>query len=153
MIINDTLSSETINLWIGNNGGLNTYNEIKNLSQNELLNIFKFIRSLPIYFESGKYIFTHAGANTRIPLEENSEDDLVWMEDRFPYCQAYKNKIMVFGHTPTWLLYPQDKKNKNKNAKIWYDNNWKDKIGIDCGNVYGGRLAVIELPSYKEFYE
>ncbi|GMA99149.1 metallophosphoesterase [Pelosinus sp. IPA-1] len=153
MIINDTISSENVNLWVGHNGGASTYDEIRNLSQNELINILKFVRSLPTYFTSGTYIFSHAGADTRKPVEKNSEDDLIWMEDRFPYCSAYKNKIMVFGHVPTWLLYSYDKKFKKKNAKIWYDKTWNDKIGIDCGGVFGGNLAAIELPTYREFYE
>lgn len=153
MIINDTISSENVNLWVSHNGGASTYDEIKNLSQNELISILKFVQSLPTYFTSGKYIFSHAGADTRKPVEKNSEDDLIWMDDRFPYCPAYKNKVMVFGHLPTWLLYPYDKKFQNKNAKIWHDKGWEDKIGIDCGGVFGGRLAAIELPSYREFSE
>lgn len=146
-------SSENIGLWIGSNGGASTYQEIKDLSTNKLIEILKFVRSLPVYYANGKYIFTHAGANTRKPIEDNTEDELVWGEERFPYCPAYKDKVILFGHTPTWLIYSYNNKFKNSNAKIWYDSTHQDKIGIDCGGVFGGCLAAIELPSCREFYE
>lgn len=148
-------SSENIGLWIGSNGGASTYQEIKDLSTSKLIELLKFIQGLPSYFMTGDFIFSHAGANTRKPIEKNIEDDFVWMEDNFPYCPAYKNKVMIFGHVPTWLLHQYKAKGKKerKNTRIWFDTTWKDKIGIDCGGVFGGRLAAIELPSYKEFYE
>jgi len=147
--------SENLNNWVKHNGGASMFEEIKDLSNNKLVEILSFVQNLPIYFEVGNYIFTHAGANTRKPIQKNTEDETVWMEDRFPYCPAYKNKIMIFGHIPTWLLHQYSAKGKKewKNTTIWFDTTWKDKIGIDCGGVFGGRLAAIELPSYKEFYE
>lgn len=146
------LSSEVVNLWVRYNGGAATYHEIKDLSLNMLIEILRFVRDLPFFFKTSKYIFTHAGANTRKPIEENIENETVWMEDSFPYCPGYKNKVMVFGHVPTWKLYSYDKKFKNKDAKIWFDKTYKDKIGIDCGSIFGGRLAALELPSGREFY-
>ena len=150
--------SASLKLWIERNGGASMFEEIKNLSVGKLNDILTFIRSLPVYYANGKYIFTHAGANTRKPIENNNEDDLVWMEESFPFCSAYKDKVIVFGHTPTWLLHtytPNNRKNKEyrKNAKIRFDEVNKDKIGIDCGGVFGGRLAMLELPSQREFYE
>lgn len=146
--------SEGLNNWVKHNGGASMYEEIKNLSNNKLLELLSFVQNLPIYFETGSYIFTHAGANTRKPIEKNTEDETVWMEDKFPYCPAYKGKTMIFGHVPTWLLHQYKAKGKKerKNTKIWFDLTWKDKIGIDCGGVFGGRLAAIELPSGREFY-
>lgn len=145
-------------IWVGSNGGAITYEEIKNLPRTKLIEIYDFVKNLPFYFSTGKYIFCHAGVNTELPLEKNSEDDLVWGEKSFPHCPAYKDKIVVFGHTPTWLLYPYSAdKRKNKEyrtkAKIWLDETNKDKVGIDCGGVFGGRLGLLELPSFREFYE
>lgn len=141
-------------LWVGHNGGATTYEEIKDLSREKLVEILKFIRSMPLYFQTGKYIFSHAGADARKTIDKNTEDDLIWGEEEFSCYPAYKEKIVVFGHTPTWLLeeFKAKEKNERENAKIWYDGIWKDKIGIDCGCVFGGRLAMLELPSCREFY-
>lgn len=144
--------SIAIHTWITHNGGSKFYNEIKNFPKEKIKYLLKFFRSLPLYFTVGDYIFTHAAANTKKTIEENTASETVWAEDNFYYRPAYKNKIMVFGHTPTWLLRPYSKKNKPENAKIWFDPTFKDKIGIDCGSVFGGRLALLELPSGREFY-
>jgi len=147
--------SQALQVWVNHNGGSNTYDELLLLSKNELKEILIFLETLPLYFASGEYIFAHAGANTRKPIEMNIEDELVWMENSFPYCPAYKNKTIIFGHTPTWLLhkYKAKEKAERKNTKIWFDPEWKDKIGIDCGSVFGGRMAMLELPSLREYYE
>lgn len=94
------------------------YHEIKDLFSERLRLILKFIQSLPPYFAAGKFIFSHGGANTLKPIEANTEDKLIWTEKSFPYCPAYKDKVMIFRHTPTWRLYPYNKKFKKANAKI-----------------------------------
>lgn len=149
--------SLNIKLWREKNGGEAMYYEIRKLPKEKLMEILEFVQGLPIYFASGKYIFTHAGGNVVKSIETNTEDELVWGDKSFPSCKAYPDKITVFGHIPTWLLYPYTAnhlKNKKRRteAKIWFDTIHKDKIGIDCGGVFGGRLAAIELPSYREFY-
>lgn len=144
--------SEGLSNWVNHNGGAHMYREIKDLSNSKLIEILKFVQRLPIYFMNGKFIFTHAGANIRKPIEENIENEVVWMERRFPYSPAYKDKILIFGHIPTWKIYPYSEEFKRNNAQIWYDKTNKDKIGIDCGSIFGGRLAAIGLPSYEEFY-
>lgn len=148
-----TQPSEYLYNWVNHYGGASMYHEIKDLSSEKLRSILKFVQSLSPYFATGKFIFSHGGANTSKPIEANTEDELIWADKSFPYCPAYKDKVMVFGHTPTWQLYPYDIKFKKANAKIWYDNTNKDKLCVDCGGVFGGRLAAIELPAYREFYE
>lgn len=141
--------TETLYYWIHYNGGGNFYNEIKDLSNDKLREIYHFLLELPHYFTCGSYIFSHGGANVAKPIGENSVDELVWMDKEFPFSAGYKDKIMVFGHVPTFRL--TNIKDKEK-TKIWYDAVHRDKIGIDCGSVMGGRLAALELPSYREFY-
>lgn len=147
-----TKPSESLYNWVKYNGGAAMFEEIENLAPSKLSEILKFIQGLSLYFSTGKYLFAHAGANTRKPIEKNVEDDLVWMDDRFPYCPAYKGKVLIFGHIPTWNLNYYEKKFKKTNARIWFDQEYRDKIGIDCGGCFGGRLAAIELPSCREFY-
>ena len=147
--------SEALQLWVMNNGGAVTYDELVNLSKAELKDLLSFLRRLPLYFEIQNYIFVHAGVEAKKPLDKNTEDELIWSDDSFYYCPTYKGKTVIFGHTPTFLLTTPKKRNDKaykQSAKIWYDQTFKDKIGIDCGSVFGGRLAAIELPSGREFY-
>lgn len=148
--------SPVVDVWARCNGGGTCFEEIKNLPEEKLREILEFIMSIPNYFTVGDYIFTHAGVNKNKPIEKNSEDDLVWADNIFPLIPAYKGKTVIFGHTPTWILYPhfsnRNNKQYRKSAKIWYDPINNDKIGIDTGGVFGGRLAMLELPSGREFY-
>lgn len=148
-----THPSKHLSNWVNHYGGVSMYHEIKDLSAEKLMSILRFIQSLPPYFATDKFIFSHGGGNPSKPIEANTEDELIWADKSFPYCPAYKDKVMVFGHTPTWRLYPHDVNFKKINAKIWYDTTNKDKLCVDCGSVFGGRLAAIELPTYREFYE
>ena len=59
-------------------------------------------------------------------------EDLLWIRHEFIDADWDFGRTVVFGHTP--LAKPLIEKNK---------------IGIDTGAVYGGRLTCIELPSRK----
>lgn len=128
------------------------YHEIKDLPKEKLKKILQFVSNLPLYFTVENFIFTHAGANVAKPIESNAEYETIWMNQSFPSLPGYPGKVLVFGHTPTWQFYNDNKINR-KNTKIWYDSIHKDKICVDCGGVFGGRLAALELPTYREFYE
>lgn len=146
-----------LRIWVEKNGGASMFKEIKDLPKEKLTELLEFVQELPTYFMIGKYIFSHTGGNSNKPPINNTEDEWLWGKENFPYCPAYKDKIAIFGHTPTWLLYPYtSSKRKSKEyrtkAQIWFDKVHNDKIGIDCGGVFGGRLAAIELPSGREFY-
>ena len=78
------------------------------------------------------YFFVHAGLRPGIPLAEQSPEDLLWIRHEFIDADWDFGRTVVFGHTP--LSKPLIEKNK---------------IGIDTGAVYGGRLTCIELPSRK----
>ena len=92
----------------------------------------RFLTSLPLSHETDEYFFVHAGLRPGIPRSEQSPEDLLWIRDEFIESNWGFGRTVVFGHTP--LPEPLIKKNK---------------IGIDTGAVYGGRLTCIELPSRK----
>lgn len=150
------LQNPMVDVWARYNGGATCFEEIKDLSEIKLREIIGFIKSLPNFFTVGNYIFCHAGIDPKKSLEENSEDDCVWADNDFAFRLAYRGKTVIFGHTPTWNFLPsvsnRNNKEHRKNAKIWYDPKHKDKICLDTGGVFGGRLAMLELPSYREFY-
>jgi serine/threonine protein phosphatase 1 len=92
-----------------------------------------FFQSLRPYYETKDYIFVHAGLNPDVPLAEQGVYDLLWVRYEFIESENDIGKIVVFGHTPVGEK-PLIRKNK---------------IGIDTGVVYGGKLTCIELPDIK----
>lgn len=95
----------------------------------------RFFESLLPYYETDQYIFVHAGLLPGIPLGGQDFHDLQWVRQAFIDSDYDFGKRVVFGHT-------------NFSAPLITAN----KIGIDTGAVYGGRLTGVELPSLK-FYQ
>jgi serine/threonine protein phosphatase 1 len=133
MLLDILQKSLPIEMWLFNGGettllsyGIKKYNISSDLFPSEHLEFFK---SLLPYYEMGNYIFVHAGLKPNIPLGKQSIDDLVWIRDEFIYSDCDFGKVVVFGHTP--LAEPLFLKNK---------------IGIDTGAVYGGKLTCLVLP-------
>jgi serine/threonine protein phosphatase 1 len=118
------------------NGGSET---LKNYFEEGKLNIPEehknFIKNLPLFLEVGSYFFVHAGVNPQRTLEEQTEEDLLWIRQKFYLYEGKYPKKIIFGHTP----FPEVL-------------HLEDRIGIDTGCVYGGKLTAIELPEEK-FYQ
>ncbi len=95
-------------------------------------NHLRFFESLLPYYETDGYIFVHAGIRPGLPLKEQTLDDLLWIRYEFIENEKDFGKTVVFGHTP--LMSPLIEINK---------------IGIDTGAVYGGKLTCVELPEIK----
>lgn len=95
-------------------------------------NHMDFFTSLLPYYETEDYIFVHAGLRPAIPLEKQDMEDLIWIRHEFINSSYDFGKTVVFGHTPL--------------SQPLIDSN---KIGIDTGAVYGGKLTCIELPKVR----
>lgn len=94
-----------------------------------------FFESLLPYYETDQYLFVHAGLRPGIPLARQSVQDMQWIRQAFIDSGYDFGKRVVFGHT-------------HFSAPLVAEN----KIGIDTGAVYGGRLTCAELPTLK-FYQ
>ncbi len=96
----------------------------------------KFLKSLPICLETDKYFLVHAGVKPGFPLDKQKEEDMLWIRHKFIKSDYDWGKRIIFGHTPfdTPLLKP-------------------NKIGIDTGAVYGGRLTCLVLPDVEFIFE
>jgi serine/threonine protein phosphatase 1 len=60
----------------------------------------RFLRGLELYAEYGDYIFVHAGLRPGVPLERQSERDLLWIRDEFLEASGPFPKVVVHGHSP-----------------------------------------------------
>jgi serine/threonine protein phosphatase 1 len=91
-----------------------------------------FFTSLLLYYETEHYIFVHAGMKAGIPLAEQDPHDLIWIREEFILSPQDFGKTVIFGHTPLQRAYLTP-----------------NKIGIDTGAVYGGKLTCLELPTRR----
>lgn len=112
--------------------------EISMMIKSRYKELICFLRKLPLYYEWRDYLFVHAGIN----LEKNNwketiERDFLWIRKEFHEGKNQTDKTIVFGHTPTMLLF-----NDPTTTKLWQKDR---KIGIDGGGVYGGSIHGVIL--------
>jgi len=89
---------------------------------------FKFFNELELSVSVGDYFFAHAGARPGTALEEQHEEDLLWIREDFLSSRNDFGKIVVHGHSPQ--------------PKAWRHSN---RIGVDTGAYATGILSCVVL--------
>jgi serine/threonine protein phosphatase 1 len=89
---------------------------------------FDFFASLRNSLTVGKYFICHAGVRPGVPLEQQSEADLLWIREPFLASVVDFGKVVVHGHTP--VAHPEVLPNR---------------INIDTGAFMTGRLTCAVL--------
>ncbi len=87
-----------------------------------------FLEGLPLSHRIGDYVFVHAGLNPDRRLDEQDEEDLVWIREPFLSGHDWPHPVtVVHGHTPDGpLVLPH-------------------RIGVDSGVFASGSLTAVEL--------
>ena len=100
------------------------------LAQNLPSDHVKFLHSLPLTHVEGDYLFVHAGLRPGVPLEEQNEDDLLWIRRRFHKALVDERPeyTVVHGHQP---------------VKKPEDAGWR--IAVDTGACWSGKLTAVVL--------
>ena len=132
------------------NGGGTTLKELLSVDKKTRNRIFNYLVRLKLYKEvevgEKKFILVHAGLGNfkkSKKLKEYNIMELVW--DRMDYGKVYyKDIYIVTGHTPTQII------DGNDNPGYIYKSG--NNIDIDCGCVFGERLACLRLDDMREFY-
>jgi serine/threonine protein phosphatase 1 len=88
----------------------------------------RFFNDLELSVSIDDYFFAHAGARPGIDLEEQFEEDLMWIRDDFLSSRHDFGKIVVHGHTPQ----PVASRHSNR-------------IGVDTGAYATGILSCVVL--------
>ena len=88
-----------------------------------------FFNSLLLNWEDEKNIYVHAGLQPGLHLSLQTEEWCLWAQDEFIYSSYDYGKRVVFGHT--FFKEPFVR---------------SEKVGIDTGAVYGGKLTCFVLP-------
>ena len=88
----------------------------------------RFIGGLALSFTCGDFFFVHAGVRPGIPLQMQSQRDLLWIRDDFLLHEEDFGMVVVHGHTP---LYKPDIRS--------------NRINIDTGAYATGQLTCLVL--------
>lgn len=129
----ETLKSYNISLSVLNE--LN-YQKLKDLLLEKLPpEHVTFFQTLKTHHIEGSYFFCHAGINPNNPLDNQSDDDLMWIRDPFLRSKKEFGKIIVHGHTvsqkPTLL---------------------PNQIGVDTGAVFTDHLTCVVLTNEAPYF-
>ncbi|GAE29568.1 metallophosphoesterase family protein [Halalkalibacter hemicellulosilyticus] len=103
---------------------------------------YRFLSTLPYYYEDRQFIYVHAGIRPGIPLKLQAIEDLTTIREDFFFNRSKLPKPVIFGHTPTYRLGASI-------GEIWID---EDKVGIDTGAGEGLFLSLIDL-TYHAVYQ
>lgn len=145
-------------------GGDPTVREFMPLSKPEREDIIEYFEEFRLYEEvnvGGKtFLLVHGGFeyetfDAERSMEDYDLDELVWA--RIKVNEKYfPDKYLIFGHTPTCLLWAQDKGvllDEIKEEEICHKIFKKEKlIGVDCGCGYDGYLGCLCLETMEEYY-
>ncbi len=69
-----------------------------------------FLNGLERYVAYGDYAFVHAGVDAGRSLEEQTDDDLYWIRDRFIASRRRFSHRVVHGHTPVDRPYADERR-------------------------------------------
>lgn len=88
----------------------------------------RFLRGLGRWHVEGDYFFVHAGIRPGVPLDEQQDEDILWIREEFLDDAGDHGKIVVHGHTIA--RSPEVRPNR---------------IGIDTGAYATGVLTCLVL--------
>ena len=86
----------------------------------------EFLAALPFWHREVGMIFVHAGIRPGIPMNEQDEDDLVWIREEFHWHLDDHEALIVHGHTPVY-------------APTHYGN----RVNIDAGAAMGRPIVPV----------
>lgn len=94
-----------------------------------------FVDALPDSIEIGDYLFVHAGIRPRVPIAEQQAQDMRWIRHEFLDHAAPHPRMIVHGHSITEDVDERD-----------------NRIGIDTGAFFSGRLTAIGLEGAERWF-
>jgi serine/threonine protein phosphatase 1 len=89
----------------------------------------EFLENLETSYLRPPYLFVHAGVHPLRSLEEQEDEDMLWIRQEFIANPHDLGHTVIFGHTPM--------------RDVMLDLPYK--IGLDTGLVYGGKLSAVEF--------
>jgi len=87
-----------------------------------------FLQSLHLKYQIGSLCFVHAGVRPGVPLDDQVENDLLWIRQEFLEDDTDHGALVIHGHTP--VEYPELHGNR---------------LAIDTGAAYGRTLVPVVI--------
>lgn len=87
-----------------------------------------FLRGLPVLAHSHRLVFVHAGIRPGIPLDQQTDTDLMTIRRDFLDAQTPFERWVIHGHTPVTFPRPNGR-----------------RLGIDTGVCESGRLTALRI--------
>ena len=88
---------------------------------------------LPFYRIGGLY-FCHAGVRPGVALEDQTEDDLIWIRDEFHRSQDDHGALIIHGHTPVFTV-----------------SHYGNRVDIDTGSAFGHDVSAVVIEGRDVF--
>ena len=93
-----------------------------------------FLEDMPRYWQRGPMLFAHAGIAPGVPLDRQTEDDLLWIREPFLEHPGTHPWVVVHGHT-----------------HIPKATHYGARINIDSSAGYGGPLTALVIEGNDVF--
>lgn len=94
-----------------------------------------FFRNLRDWHAEGDYFFVHAGVRPGVPLDRQSEQDMLWIRDEFLHSDHDFGKVIVHGHT---IVHEPEIT--------------PHRIDVDTGAFASGRLTCLVLDGTERWF-
>ena len=94
----------------------------------------EFLESRPTMFRWGEVVFVHAGIRPGVALEDQTEQDLVWIRGEFLTDPRDHGMLITHGHTA-----------------IEQATHYGNRLNLDSGAAYGGPLSAVVIEGRKAF--
>lgn len=88
----------------------------------------QLLSRLPIYTRIGSYVFVHAGLRPGVPLDMQTDEDMLWIREPFLSKGPGLDLVVIHGHT-----------------RVDRPERGPQRIGIDTGAFSTGKLTVLKL--------
>jgi serine/threonine protein phosphatase 1 len=86
----------------------------------------QWMSGLRLTYDDGRRFFVHAGLDPKRPLDDQDEEDLLWMREPFLSDDRDYGRLIVHGHTPVADGRPDLRSNR---------------LNVDTGAFLGGPLT------------
>ncbi|MBR2743506.1 MAG: hypothetical protein IKD89_07945 [Clostridia bacterium] len=133
-------------------GGRTVFEQYMELSPEEQESVREYLEEFTLYEEltvkDRNFVLTHSGLSDFDKNKEPGDYRLFdyLLSSHEPGEKLYDDRILVFGHTPTFEF------GKKYTGRIIKTDSF---INVDCGAMYrdkGGRLGCVRLDDLEEFY-